>query len=116
MFEKFAKFFLDNHKLTLVVITAISFFGLLSYLLLPKQYNPSIVAPAFEIKVPTPGYSSSQSSIFVVQELENRIKELPRVDKLYGYASEGFASVTVSFEVGTDLEEAKTRIHDKLIS
>jgi multidrug efflux pump subunit AcrB len=38
------------------------------------------------------------------------------VDDLYGYAGDEFASVTVSFEVGTDAETAKTRVYDKLSS
>lgn len=114
MLEKFAKFFLDNQKITLVVITTISFFGMLAYIMLPKQYNPSIVAPAFEIRVPVPGYSSEQSSYFVVRELENLLAELPGIDKLYGYSEDGYAAVTVSFAVGTPLEAAKTRLYDKI--
>lgn len=72
---------------------------MLAYVMLPKQYNPSIVAPAFEIKIPVAGYTSDQASRFVVRELENRLHELPRIDKLYGYAEDGFAAVTVSFKV-----------------
>lgn len=116
MLERFAKYFLDNKKITLVVITAISFFGILSYALLPKQYNPSIVAPAFEITVPVRGYSSADSSRFVVREIENRLAELEGIDDLYGYAGDEFASVMASFEVGTDSEKAKARLYDKLSS
>ncbi len=116
MLERFAKYFLDNRKITLVVITAISFFGILSYALLPKQYNPSIVAPAFEITVPVRGYSSADAGRFVVREIENRMAELPSMDTVYGYAGDEFASVMVSFEVGTDAEAAKTRVYDKLAS
>lgn len=116
MLERFAKYFLDNRKITLVVITAISFFGTLSYVLLPKQYNPSIVAPAFEITLPVRGYSSADASRFVVQEIENRLAELEGVDDLYGYAGDEYASVMASFEVGTDAEKAKARLYDKLSS
>ncbi len=116
MLEKFAKYFLDNQKITLVAITAISFFGILSYALLPKQYNPSIVAPAFEITVPVRGYSSADSSRLVVREIENRLAELEGIDDLYGYSGDEFASVMASFEVGTDAEKAKARLYDKLSS
>ncbi len=116
MLERFAKYFLDNRKITLVAITAISFFGILSYVLLPKQYNPSIVAPAFEITVPVRGYSSADSSRFVVREIENRLAELEGIDDLYGYSGDEFASVMASFEVGTDAEKAKARLYDKLSS
>lgn len=116
MLERFAKYFLDNRKITLVVITAIGFFGTLSYALLPKQYNPSIVAPAFEITLPVRGYSSADASRFVVREIENRLAELEGIDDLYGYAGDEYASVMASFEVGTDAEKAKSRLYDKLSS
>lgn len=60
MIARFTGFFIKNEKITLILILIISVFGILSYLLLPKQYNPSIVAPAFVIEVPTYGYSSSE--------------------------------------------------------
>lgn len=116
MLERFAKYFLDNRKITLVAITAIGFFGTLSYALLPKQYNPSIVAPAFEISLPVRGYSSADASRFVVQEIENRLAELEGIDDLYGYAGDERASVMASFKVGTDAEKAKARLYDKLSS
>ncbi|MFZ3232465.1 MAG: efflux RND transporter permease subunit [Patescibacteria group bacterium] len=116
MLERFAKYFLDNRKITLVAITAIAFFGTLSYVLLPKQYNPSIVAPAFEISLPVRGYSSADASRFVVQEIENRLAELEGIDDLYGYAGDERASVMASFKVGTDAEKAKARLYDKLSS
>ncbi|MDP2395862.1 MAG: hypothetical protein Q8S84_00550 [bacterium] len=44
--------------------------------MLPKQYNPSIVAPAFNIQIPVNGYSSIDASQFVAKNLENKVKEL----------------------------------------
>jgi multidrug efflux pump subunit AcrB len=76
MLEKFARFFLENEKITIVLISIIVFFGIGAYIMLPKQYNPSIVAPAFTIQIPVNGYSSTDASQFVARSLENKIKEL----------------------------------------
>lgn len=35
---------------------------------------------------------------------------------MYSYATDGFSSVMVAFEVGVDQEIAKTRLYDKLYS
>lgn len=83
---------------------------------MPKQYNPSIIAPAFNIEVPTPGYTSAEASQFVAKTIENKIKELQGVDKIYSYSMDGFASVMVAFKVGVDQEVAKTRLYDKMYS
>lgn len=116
MIASFASFFLQNRKITLVIITIIAFFGTLAYVLLPKQYNPSIVAPAFSIDVPARGYSSVDSSQFIVRELENAIKEIKGVDKIYGFAGENYGSVLVNFRVGEKEEVAKSALYDKLSS
>lgn len=60
MVARFTEFFLKNEKITFILILIIAVFGFLSYLLLPKQYNPSIVAPAFLIEIPASGYSARE--------------------------------------------------------
>jgi multidrug efflux pump subunit AcrB len=44
--------------------------------MLPKQYNPSIVAPAFMIEIPASGYDASDANQYIAKSLENKIKEL----------------------------------------
>lgn len=116
MLEKFAKFFLENEKITIVFITIIAFFWIGAYIMLPKQYNPSIVAPAFNIQMPVNWYSSSDASHFVARSLENKVKELEWVDKIMSYTTDNFASVMISFKVWISQEIAKTRLYDKMYS
>lgn len=116
MLEKFARFFLENEKITIVLITIIAFFGVAAYMMLPKQYNPSIVAPAFNIQIPVNGYESTEASQFVAKSLENKIKELEGIDKIMSYSSDNFTSVMATFKVGVSQEIAKTRLYDKMYS
>ena len=76
MIANFTEFFLSNRKITITLIVIIALFGSLAYILLPKQYNPSIVAPAFSVEIPSAGYNSAEASQFVAKTLENKIKEL----------------------------------------
>lgn len=116
MFSKFTGFFLENKKITVALMVIIALFGTLAYILLPKQYNPSIVAPAFIVEIPAYGYNSAESSQFVGRAVENKIKELQGVDKIYSYSMDGFTSVMVAFKVGIEQEVAKTRLYDKMYS
>jgi multidrug efflux pump subunit AcrB len=45
-------------------------------LIIPKQYNPTIVVPAFSIMVKAPSLSSDEVKKFITDELENKIMEL----------------------------------------
>ncbi len=114
MIAKFAEFFLKNEKITFILILIISIFWFLSYILLPKQYNPSIVAPAFLIEVPAYGYSAEEGHEYIIKTIENKVRELVGVDAIYGYATDGFVNVMVTFEVWVNQEDAKTRLYDKM--
>jgi multidrug efflux pump subunit AcrB len=114
MIAAFTDFFLKNEKITFILILIISLFGFLSYSILPKQYNPSIVAPAFMIEIPAYGYSANEGHEYVIKSIENKVRELVGVDKIYGYATDGYVSVMVTFQVGVKQEDAKTRLYDKM--
>ncbi|MDQ7008846.1 MAG: efflux RND transporter permease subunit [Candidatus Gracilibacteria bacterium] len=114
MFGKIAEFFIKNGKLTVVLVLVILITGFGSYLILPKQYNPTIVVPAFQIVVPAMGLDSKEISTIVVSPLENKIMELEGIDKVYGVAGDNYGAVMVKFKVGIDKEKAKIRLIQKI--
>lgn len=85
-----------------------------SYIMLPKQYNPQIILPAFEISVQAPNLSNTEVSRFVVSPMENKIMELEWIDKVYGTAWDWYAGLMVQFKVWVDSEKAKIRLIQKL--
>ena len=114
MFSKIAKFFIENWKLTfvLVLITIITWFW--SYIILPKQYNPSIIVPAFQIIVESPWLDIEETSNLIVSPMENKIMELEGIDEVYWVAWDNYGAVMVKFEVWIDKEKAKVRLTQKL--
>lgn len=114
MFSKFANFFIQNSKLTivLVIITLISWVW--SYTIISKQYNPSIVVPAFSIIVEAPSLSSIEVKKLITDELENKIMELEWIDETYWVSGDNYAWVMVKFKVWIDKEKAKIRLQQKL--
>jgi len=54
MFSKLARFFIQNSKLTFIIVLVTLLAGVMSYIMIPKQYNPTIVVPAFYIQVASP--------------------------------------------------------------
>lgn len=114
MFAKIAKFFIENWKLTfvLIIITVLSWVW--SYLVIPKQYNPTIIVPAFSVMVPASWLSSQEVSDYIISPLENKIMELEWIDEVYGTAWENFWAVMVKFTVWEDSEDAKIKLQQKL--
>ena len=114
MIKKFAQFWIDNAKVTIVLILITVIAGIGSYILIPKQYNPDIPVPAFNIIVPAPWFSAKEIEHLVVEPLEDRINEIKDIDHIYWISNPNFGVVMVQFKVWTDKEKATTRLYNKI--
>ncbi|MFC1644430.1 efflux RND transporter permease subunit [Patescibacteria group bacterium] len=112
---KLAKIFITNKELSVITIIALFAWGIFSFAIMPKQYNPEIVAPAFNIVTEFPGASSSEVYELITRPMEDKVRELPRVDKIMSQSKSGGVSVvTVQYYIGENLENAKTEISRKI--
>lgn len=112
-----AKYFIDNGKLTGILMLGLFIWGILSFSLTPKKYNPTIVAPAFKVTVQVPGASREEVLEEVTKPLENVITDIAGVEDVYSMTVKGgMAIVYVNFYVGEDLNNAKISLNDRLQS
>lgn len=114
MFSKFAEFFIKNSKLTIVLIIITLISGIGSYIIIPKQYNPTIIVPAFNVLVKAPSLNSDESKRLITNELENKIMEIEWIDEVFSVSADNYVGVMVKFKVWEDLENAKIRLNQKL--
>ncbi len=114
MFAKLAEFFIKNSKITIVLLIVSLVVGLWSYIVIPKQYNPTIIVPAFQISVPAPWLDTKEISKIIVSPLENKIMELQWIDDVYWYATDNYGWVMVKFHVWVDKAKAKIRLIQKI--
>ncbi|MBF0253640.1 MAG: efflux RND transporter permease subunit [Candidatus Omnitrophica bacterium] len=109
--------FVRNKRLSTILLFALTAWGILSFSITPKQYNPDIVAPAFSIRVDAPGSTVREVYELVTKPLENVLKEIPGVEDVYSRSVHGGASfVQVRFFVGEDLEKSMIRLRQKIDS
>ncbi len=114
---KLAKFFIENGKLTFLILVSFFLWGAISFLNITKKYNPTIVAPAFQVRVDAPGASREEMLVQVTKPLENVITDIAGVEDVYSVTARGGVSiVNVNFYVGEDLNAAKISLNDRLQS
>lgn len=82
--------------------------------MIPKQYNPTIIVPAFFVQVPSPGLSSEENKNLILNDLEDKVTEIEGIDKTYGVAMDNAVGLMVQFKVGIDKEKAKIRLLQKI--
>ena len=58
-----------------------------------------------------PGATPPEVENLLTRPIEQRMWELPGVEHVYTMAGDGYAMVTVRFEVGEDQERSVTRVH-----
>ncbi len=100
-------------KLTVLVIFASLLLGVFATMKLPREEEPQINVPMFDIFVPFVGASAKEVEERIVNVGERKLWEIPDVEYIYSTSEPGFALFIVRFKVGTDPEEAMTRIYTK---
>lgn len=112
---KIAKLFVMNSRLSILLIISLFAWGIFSFMITPKQYNPEIVAPAFNVIVAFHGASSNEIYELVTKPLEDKIKDIKGVDEVMSRTYDGGQSVvTVKFFVGENMEDSKIKLVQKI--
>ncbi|MCX7738226.1 MAG: efflux RND transporter permease subunit [Hydrogenothermaceae bacterium] len=112
---KIAEYFL-NSKLTPLMVMASLLLGFFAVFTTPRDEEPQIVVPMIDIMVPYPGVKSQEINNLAVKPLEKLMWEIPDVEYVYSYASDGFGIVTVRFKVGANPEDSLVQLYSKVMS
>jgi len=114
IFKKISGIFIHNKELGVLVIIFIVAFGLFGFVLMPKQYNPEIVAPAFRINTEFPGATSEEVYELVTRPMEDKVREIRDVDDIYSQSMSGYSSVLVTFKIGSNKQDANIDLVQRL--
>lgn len=88
--------------------------GLLALLTIPREEEPQISVPMVDIQVMAPGLSAPDAVQLVGIPLETIVKSVDGVEHVYTQAEDDGVMVTARFLVGSNPEDAATRIDEKL--
>lgn len=109
--EKISHFFADNRPLSLLLLVVIAAMGLFSFVVMPKQYNPEIVRPAFFVTVAYDGATPAVTLDQIGYELIEQLRIIQGVDELLIKIEDGaLLQATAIFAVGEDQTKAKSDI------
>lgn len=110
-----ARFFIDRPVFAWVIAIIIMLAGALSILGLPVSMYPTVAPPSVEIRAVYPGASAKVLEDSVTQVIEQNMTGL---DGLMYFSSNssasGFATISLTFEPGTDPDIAQVQVQNKL--
>ncbi len=110
-----SRFFIDRPIFAAVIAVFITLIGVFAYPLLPLSQYPEIAPPTITINASYPGASAETLAETVAAPIEQEVNGVEGMLYLSSSStSDGVASITVTFQPGTDLDAAQVLVQNRV--
>jgi hydrophobic/amphiphilic exporter-1 (mainly G- bacteria), HAE1 family len=89
-------------------------FGIISLFRIPIQLTPNVDLPEISVETVWRGASPIEVEREIVDVQEDELKNLQGLEEMESESSDGSAYIQLTFEIGTDTDEALLRVSNKL--
>ena len=112
---RFSHFFDDRPIFASVVSIVLVIVGLIAYGLLPTAQYPEIAPPTIVVRAQYPGADAETIAATVATPIEQEINGVEHMLYMSSYsASDGSMALTITFELGTDLDAAQVLVQNRV--
>ena len=109
------QFFIDRPIFAIVLSAFITIIGAISYFTLPIAQYPEVAPPTVQVTARYPGASAETIAETVATPLEQQINGVEGMLYLSSQATgDGNLTITVTFELGTDLDAAQVLVQNRV--
>ena len=112
---RLSRFFIDRPIFAAVIAILITLIGGISYAFLPVSQYPEVVPPTVTVAAVYPGASAETIADTVANPIEQEINGVEGMLYLSSQSTgDGRVTITVTFEAGTDLDEAQVLVQNRV--
>ncbi|MDE6394226.1 MAG: efflux RND transporter permease subunit, partial [Duncaniella sp.] len=110
----FSKFFIDRPIFATVLAILMVIVGLVTVKTLPVAQYPDITPPTVMVNASYPGADAETVAKVVGEPIEQQVNGVEGMMYMSSNSSDGSYSLTVTFENGTDLDEAAVKVQNRI--
>ncbi|KAB8151529.1 MMPL family transporter [Kordia sp. TARA_039_SRF] len=111
---KLSSWAIDNPTIIYIIMGLLLVLGLSAYFSMPRENFPEIKETKIYISTIYPGNTAEDIEKLIVDPLEDQIKNISNVVEVISTSQEDYGIIIVEFDEDITVEEAKTKIKDKV--
>ena len=112
---RFTHFFVDRPIFAAVLSIFITLMGALAYRSLPVSQYPEVAPPTVQVRAAYPGASAEVVADSVAAPLEQEINGVENMLYMHSQSTgDGKLRITITFALGTDLDEAQVQVQNRI--
>jgi HAE1 family hydrophobic/amphiphilic exporter-1 len=108
------KFFIGKPVTVTVGVILVVLFGLIGLQKLPVQLTPDVETPEITVNTTWGGATPYEIEKEIIEKQEKSLKGLRGLTKMESSSYNGFGTITLSFKIGTDIDDALLRVSNKM--
>ncbi len=104
----------DHPTSVLVLAAIIVISGFSAYLAIPRESSPEITVPNIVVNTIYTGVAPKDIETLITRPLEDELNTIADVKTITSTSIEGYSSINVEFDAGTDMNEALQEVREKV--
>jgi multidrug efflux pump subunit AcrB len=108
------QFFIERRQFTILVIVALSLWGIVAAFQITKESTPDVSIPVGVVSIVMPGASPEDVERLITDKVEERLANLPDMSKITSNSRESLSVVIVEFNADADLDKSIQKLKDEV--
>ncbi|MDA3815049.1 MAG: efflux RND transporter permease subunit, partial [Patescibacteria group bacterium] len=111
--NSFIQAFIENYRITYLLMVSLFVFGFLAVLQMPKESAPEVDIPVVVVTTVLPGAGAENVEELITRPVENQMAGLSDVSIISSSSQQGFSTVIVQFDPRADSTEMVAEVRNR---